>query len=239
MACDTVDVLDWVTLKADNNFDSIKGFRNNSLQLILTPFRKGRHFAKKPTDFLPIIDQLKDLHAAGFVHGDIRAYNMIFAERDESHKPRGWLIDFDFGGGTGVVSYPPGYKSTLVDGLRHGEQEHMIEEWHDWSALGKIIFRVHILIPPVNSKFQSGSLEHERLLSSLQHYPLLAAKWTNMEKMDGIKDEDIQELKDFLQMAEDCDWTVLLDDCFQADLRRERVKNVTCPKATGSPPQEL
>ena len=78
-----------------------------SLQVIVTPYRPGTHFATKPTSFLPIIDDLEKLHDKGFVHGDIRGFNTVF---DREHG-RGCLIDFDFGGKVGMVKYPEGYQN--------------------------------------------------------------------------------------------------------------------------------
>ncbi len=48
------------------------------LLVIETHYRHGRHYAEKPTDFLPIIEHLEHLHGNEYVHGDIRAFNMVF-----------------------------------------------------------------------------------------------------------------------------------------------------------------
>lgn len=95
------------------------------VKVICTEFHKGVHYAKLPEHFLPIIDHLEQLHENGYVHGDIRAYNMVLnypkseycfrtrlidvlngeigvynliLDYAGSQKPEGWLIDFDFGG---------------------------------------------------------------------------------------------------------------------------------------------
>ena len=47
------------------------------LLVIGTRYRHGRHYAEKPTDFLPIIEHLEHLHGNEYVHGDIRAFNMV------------------------------------------------------------------------------------------------------------------------------------------------------------------
>jgi hypothetical protein len=86
------------------------------LVVIAIPFREGRHFAQNPKDFLPIIDHLEKLHKAGYVHGDIRAFNTVFSEEEG----KGCLIDFDFSGKTGTVFYPKGYNQSLADGDRIG-----------------------------------------------------------------------------------------------------------------------
>ena len=59
------DAMDWLW--------SYKG----KLLIISTPFHEGIHYATHPKHFLPIINHLSQLHSQGFVHGDIRAYNMV------------------------------------------------------------------------------------------------------------------------------------------------------------------
>ena len=79
--------------------------------------------------FLPIIDHLEQLHSQGFVHGDIRAYNMVLQyDTTKPEKPdKGWLIDFDYGGVHDMVVYPKGYK-VLVGRWRstwkRGKEDH-------------------------------------------------------------------------------------------------------------------
>jgi hypothetical protein len=57
---------------------------SSRLLVIATPFRVGR-------DFVPVVEHLEQLHAAGYVHGDIRCFNMAMG-------PKGGLFDFDLGG---------------------------------------------------------------------------------------------------------------------------------------------
>jgi serine/threonine protein kinase len=95
------------------------------VKVFSTEFHEGAHYAKQPEHFIPIIDHLEQLHENGYVHGDIRAYNMVLnypeceiACRTQllegldgqiyvynlildfagCQKAEGWLIDFDFGG---------------------------------------------------------------------------------------------------------------------------------------------
>ncbi|CAB9515909.1 unknown protein [Seminavis robusta] len=112
-----------------------------TLLIIAVPFRTGGHQAKQPAAFVPIIQQLQELHKKGFVHGDIRACNIVFGEDPKE----GWLIDFDFdfGGEAGVVKYPNGYKQTLDDGRRIGEEGNEIKKVDDWYGLGQLIFDLH------------------------------------------------------------------------------------------------
>jgi hypothetical protein len=64
-------------------------WNQGGLTIISTPFHKGRHWAKSPAEFVPIVQHLEKLHADGFVHADIRAFNIVF-NGDE-----GRLIDFE------------------------------------------------------------------------------------------------------------------------------------------------
>ena len=95
------------------------------VKVICTEFHEGVHYAKRPEHFIPIIDHLEQLHENGYVHGDIRAYNMVLKYPEPEHcfrtrmmeqldgemgaynrvldyigcqKSDGWLIDFDYGG---------------------------------------------------------------------------------------------------------------------------------------------
>jgi hypothetical protein len=118
-----------------------------SMNLVSTPYRFGVHYASRPRSFLPIIDTLYRLHENNFVHGDIRGFNTVFEKFEHQvEKPEGWLIDFDFGGGFETTLYSAGYRSELVDGDRvHVEAKGTtkIEQWHDWYALGRLIFQIH------------------------------------------------------------------------------------------------
>mmetsp|Transcript_54227 Transcript_54227/g.131575 ORF Transcript_54227/g.131575 Transcript_54227/m.131575 type:complete len:320 (-) Transcript_54227:187-1146(-) len=115
---------------------------NRGLLIISFAYKRGVHCASTPRQFVPLITKVRSLHNLGYVHGDIRAYNCVFSNASEA-KPTGELIDFDFGGKDRRRTYPPGYKPELPDGERFGEAEQLIEMWHDWYALGRLIFHVH------------------------------------------------------------------------------------------------
>ena len=197
----------------DNNINSsfsIEGFCKNPpcnilLQIISTPYREGSHSAKNPINYLPIIDQLEKLHAQNFVHGDIRAYNIVFGDRDASGTPpQGWLIDFDLGGEAGKVFYPPGYNDVLDDGQRCGRPGQPIEKWHDWWALGHLIFHVQGFVPPSNSTLLLESKEYVKLLSLHND---LDIKWKNLAGNEDIENgQYVPELKDFLKNMEAFGW---------------------------------
>jgi hypothetical protein len=112
-------------------------------------------------EFKPIIKHLKELHKQDYVHGDIRAYNMVLkyearsaesdqvegAHRDDSRdENKGWLIDFDYGGKHGEVEYPKGYRHLLDDGKRPGKVGNKITIMDDWKSLIGLIFHTHIFV---------------------------------------------------------------------------------------------
>ena len=141
------------------------------LLVIATPFHDGVHYATLPGHFIPIIEHLEQMHQNGFVHGDIRAFNMVLEYKNEDPKQeteesthQGWLIDFDFGGNVGTELkgesnlqqsqscgylnpiYPSGYVFDLNDGFRLGRPGKAITKAHDWYALSHIIFVLHELV---------------------------------------------------------------------------------------------
>lgn len=83
------------------------------LLIISIPYYDGKRYATRPNHFLPIINQLEHLHVAGYVHGDIRAYNMVFHhDKETADVTDGRLIDFDIGGPieSDTTRYPVGQK---------------------------------------------------------------------------------------------------------------------------------
>ena len=90
------------------------------VKVIVTEYHNGVHYSTKPYHFLPIVAHLEQLHANHYVHGDIRAFNMVLQYPDHEANPngenrtigiedswsstnaykecKGWLIDFDYGG---------------------------------------------------------------------------------------------------------------------------------------------
>ena len=109
------------------------------VEVIAVPFVDGGHICKNVEQALMIVRSLKELHDAGFVHGDIRGLNVVF-----SHDSSAQFIDYDFGGKRGEVNYPPGYKCCLLDGYRvSAEEEKPIEVAHDVKALVFVLTNIH------------------------------------------------------------------------------------------------
>jgi serine/threonine protein kinase len=166
-----------------------------SLLVISIPFLPGFHVAKKPSDFIPVIDHLVALHDGGFVHGDIRGYNILV--RGGNDEKSGYLIDFDFGGSKIAsplvteeghneqiheAKYPSGYRTELVDGNRKGKFDEKIMPWHDWYALGRLIFHIHEFCRPASRKV---TLEEEILVSRMKDF------WLHIKEGPSDTDVDI------------------------------------------------
>jgi hypothetical protein len=194
--------------------------------VISTLYRDGCHVATQPKAFIPIINHLKALHNKGFVHGDIRAYNTVlqYSKTDDKEEPKGWLIDFDFGGKAGQAKYPIGYVTSLNDGrcplvCYEGS---LILKWHDWYAIGQLIFSIHRWQPPnavdtENLRFSWwNKFWHpfrERPL--INQYGKLSQMWRFWECI--VKDpsaDDIETLKQFLRDMDKQGWTLRTEEDF-------------------------
>jgi hypothetical protein len=182
------------------------------LQIISTPYHKGCHWAEVFGEFLPIAKQLRELHNAGYVHGDIRCFNTVFPEpstkREGIVSNAGYLIDFDNGGKVDERSsprFPVGYQESLADGFRRGKSGQVITKLHDWQALQKIIFRLH----PVP-------------LDAPRGFFIAAATFDASIFRDGQSEadtaKDIDSLVNFLVEFQDCE--VKLDREFAFHLNR-------------------
>ena len=189
--------------------------------VIATPFRNGQHVAQHPGDFLPIIQHLEKIHKAGYVHGDIRSCNAAFPETEGGQS---YLIDFDFSGKAGQAVYPLGYNLLLPDGYRMGFGKAKIKMWHDWHALGRLIFEVHRIRKP--------EAEEEQTLWSM----FLDCKeyWTTLETDPPAR--KIHELKKVLSEVHARGWMVQAGPTFQQWLDMVESKDLmTKHGATGSP----
>ena len=112
--------------------------RNGRLLIISVPYRHGRHYAQRISDFVPILKHLIHIHKYGKVHGDIRAFNTVFKD-----KKNGWLIDLDFGGVAGEVDYPKNFNFTKLDDGKRLHATGKIQKFHDYYALWKVFSALH------------------------------------------------------------------------------------------------
>jgi hypothetical protein len=219
------DTLAWLWKKDRAN--------SSRLLVIATPYREGRHYATSPRDFVPVVEHLERLHAAGYVHGDIRCFNMALGPRE------GGLIDFDLGGklangdgaNTDVLRYPYGYNHAISDGSRLGRAGMPITKYHDAYALTKAIFACHVFLPG-NIK---GKPRLRRLLDALftRGVQDLVTKENELSKFGAPSEEYEQlpaaeleekisthmaELKKFLKGASSQQWIVHPQPDFRLEL---------------------
>ena len=104
------------------------GYRG-CVKIISIPFLPGAHIPVTLDQIVAVVKHLQYFHSKGFVHGDIRLLNMVFSEEKSQ------LIDFDFGGKVGEAKYPPGYRTSMLDGRRLVEPGTYISRSDDVRAL--------------------------------------------------------------------------------------------------------
>jgi len=109
------------------------------VEVIAVPFIPGRHTCSSIGEALYLVRFLNEMHAAGFVHGDIRGLNAVFAGEETA------LIDHDFGGLEGSVTYPPEYATVLGDGGRHIGTAKLVSKQLDVKALRYVLAHIHTL----------------------------------------------------------------------------------------------
>jgi RIO1 family len=180
--------------------------------LISSPYIPGNHYATSAKQLLGVVKHLERLHKKGYVHGDIRAYNIIFAG------DTGYLIDFDNSGGLDLEStrYPEGYKRVLKDGSRKGIEGALVRKWHDWRDLICVLFSLHHIEPPEGNPPNTDQEELQRLREAealRKEKVFLRDKFAYRE--DPSRD-DIRRLKQFLTDADS--WNVSLSEDFINEL---------------------
>ena len=219
---------------------------HGELLIISTPYHEGVHYATRPFHFLPIINHLAQLHSQGFVHGDIRAYNMVLQYDIASSEPdlgamdtagrssptnndcKGWLIDFDFGGKHGTVTYPMGYEHLLHDGSRPGSKGNKITIMDDWISLISLIRRSYFFVT-----IEGAERKFVERMEYLEYRGLLCEKESELEKYcnETVKDNDplrcsyeipAQLLRDYIDLSSKIS-NVRPNPTFLSDL-----KNVVC-----------
>jgi serine/threonine protein kinase len=174
--------------------------------VIRTPYWPGRHVAADPSEFLPIIDFLQYMHEKGFVHGDIRCFNIVF------NGDKGKLIDFDYSGRAEVTKYPQKYQFSLPDGTRKSREDtrkrkeigseerdayDAVPKWHDWYALGHAILTFHAIDADSEDEVDD---DHICLLESR------ARRELRKMKSDADATHFVATLVDFLKACSNAGW---------------------------------
>ena len=94
---------------------------------------KGTNVRSDLRQFYNILCALDNLHTAGYVHGDVRLENMIFAEGNE-----GYLIDYDFARKEGE-HYPYNYNTELEVRHKTASPSQPMLKYHDRYSLSLCI----------------------------------------------------------------------------------------------------
>jgi hypothetical protein len=192
------------------------------LVVISIPFVKGKHFASNIEDFIPVVKALRRMHEAGYVHGDIRCFNIIFGKG---------LIDFDFGGQIdNDPKYPPGYQGALGDGVRLGREKQSITALHDWFALIHVIFALHCLKPPLGA---SVTLRDRRDRFTAEDYPM------DHESIPADLENFLQDVKDTWTVSTSRELKAVLPknhSVTDADRTVDQTRRLATDTATPSPP---
>jgi hypothetical protein len=251
------DTLAWLWMK-----DRADG--SSRLLVIATRYREGRHYATSPRDFVPVVEHLERLHAAGYVHGDIRCFNMALGPRE------GGLFDFDLGGklangdgekNTDVLRYPHGYNHALSDGARLGRANMPITKYHDVYALTKAIFACHVFRPSRNqegpAELAGRNLTNEDLRVEKESSAKALSETELRARKDVLSDFDepmkisthLAELKKFLEDVAAAGWTVSPSQALLPELEKHGLfaapgdgstsRPAGSGAATGSPPKQL
>lgn len=122
--------------------------KRGQMEVIAVPFIEGTHKFTTINQALDVVRFLKHMHEKGYVHGDIRGFNLIASDQEGASQP----IDFDFGGRVSEseedsVKYPPGYIPEPGDGIRPGEPGQPIKKEHDVRSLISVLFGYHDITP--------------------------------------------------------------------------------------------
>jgi serine/threonine protein kinase len=206
------------------------------------------------------------MHRAGYVHGDIRAFNMVLNYHGNyENDPFGKLIDFDYGGivrsnavdgdnDDGFVSgyinpkYPSSYNHSLVDGHRLGRPGKLITVNHDWYALGHVIFDMYKLVH--RGIVYDNSRENQSLSAEVK---LIKEKKTTLYDMQdnflaengdytgGLPGSPYEFLSRYLTLAQAHGFELSPTDKFRdflKDCKMIENERIDSNGATGSPPKQ-
>ena len=171
------------------------------VMVIAVPFRKGSHICKTIDQAIDMVKWLQNMHDKGYVHGDIRAFNLVFS------RTRSVPIDFDFGGQEGEVRFPRGYQTLLDDGNRTGcEAGNLIARKHDCKALNHVLTSLHEFDYGEDWKMQNPELFKECAVAQLD-----VGESETMEQLHSAL-EALKGLYPKLKMKPSEDYAFILDE---------------------------
>jgi hypothetical protein len=156
--------------------------------LLSYPLLQGVVTAQNASQFVSIFKELASLHSKDLVHGDIRAYNMLFIGGI------GRLIDYDYSGKNNVRQYPQGYWTTLPDTKRHDQARGgaLLHKEHNCFSLGAVMSMYSCHDPlwsELCEKLQTGHVDVNTLLKELTAIGQASLQWTGPKLVDMFQEE--------------------------------------------------
>ena len=117
-------------------------YKSLDVNILSYPFIPGSHSPSISAQLRAVLRSVIRLHEAEYVHGDIRASNIVFCPSSGlgCSSKRSQLIDFDYCGEEGKARYPPFFNPVISDGKRHDEASSgaLLRKEHDYFALASV-----------------------------------------------------------------------------------------------------
>ena len=120
----------------DDEAECVHLSKDERFQYLRYRYREGDHRVKSIAQVILILRQLNKVHAAGFVHFDVRHTNIVFSYKGK----HAWLIDFDLAAMEGTP-YPATYNSFLEERHPSASPRQPRKKEHDCYSLGVILER--------------------------------------------------------------------------------------------------
>ena len=120
----------------DDEAECVHLSKDERFQYLRYRYREGDHRVKSIAQVILILRQLNKVHAAGFVHSDVRHTNIVFSYNGK----HAWLIDFDLAAKEGTP-YPATYNSFLNEHHPSASPRQPRKKEHDCYSLGVILER--------------------------------------------------------------------------------------------------
>ena len=120
----------------DDEAECVHLSKDERFQYLRYRYREGDHVVKSIAQVILILRQLNKVHAAGFVHSDVRRTNIVFSYNGK----HAWLIDFDLAAKEGTP-YPATYNSFIKERHPSASPRQPRKKEHDCYSLGVILKR--------------------------------------------------------------------------------------------------
>ena len=126
---------------------------NNRIKILKYNYIEGNHSPRNLRGIIGVLRNLNRIHEKGYVHGDIRAPNLMYGCNS------GTIIDYDFASPEGST-YPEFYNSELPERARGAAAYGVMRQLHDRVSLFRSIVATYIYL----TDFQYSILDKLHLL---------------------------------------------------------------------------